>query len=29
MSDKPISRYSVPDVMDLPDDLRDLVLSVQ
>lgn len=27
--DKPISRYPVPEVMDLPDDLRDKILLVQ
>jgi len=29
MSEHPISRFSVPDVLDLPEDLRDLVLGVQ
>ena len=29
MSAAPISRYPVPDVMDLPDDLRDMILAVQ
>lgn len=29
LSDKPISRYPVPDVLDLPDDLRGIVLEVQ
>ncbi len=29
MSDKPISRYSVPDVLDLPEDLKEMVLGVQ
>ncbi len=29
MTDYPISRYSVPDVMDLPEDLRDMILGVQ
>lgn len=29
MSDHPISRYSVPDIADLPDDLRDMILGVQ
>ncbi|OUR77746.1 alkylhydroperoxidase [Alphaproteobacteria bacterium 46_93_T64] len=29
MTDHPISRYSVPDVMELPEDLRDMVLAVQ
>lgn len=29
MSEFPISRYSVPEVLDLPDDLRDLILGVQ
>jgi len=29
MTEKAISRYSIPEVMDLPDDLRDLILSVQ
>lgn len=29
MSDHPISRYPVPDVMDLPEDLKDLILGVQ
>ena len=29
MSDHPISRYPVPDVLDLPDDLREIALDVQ
>ncbi|MCW9045781.1 MAG: peroxidase-related enzyme [Alphaproteobacteria bacterium] len=29
MSDKPISRYPVPDINDLPDDIKELVLGVQ
>lgn len=29
MSEKPISRFPVPDVMDLPDDIRTMVLAVQ
>ena len=29
MTDKPISRYPVPDVNDLPEDLRDMMLGVQ
>lgn len=29
MTDQPISRYPVPDVLDLPDDLKETVLAVQ
>jgi uncharacterized peroxidase-related enzyme len=29
MTDKPISRYPVPEINDLPDDLREMVLAVQ
>ncbi|MBE7635563.1 peroxidase-related enzyme [Sneathiella sp. P13V-1] len=29
MSEQPISRYPVPDVMELPEDMRDLILGVQ
>jgi len=29
MSDHPISRYPVPDINDLPDDIKELVLAVQ
>ena len=29
MSDQPISRYPVPDIKDLPDDIRTLILEVQ
>lgn len=29
MPDQPISRYPVPDIADLPDDLRDRILEVQ
>jgi uncharacterized peroxidase-related enzyme len=29
VSDQPISRYPVPDVLDLPEDLKDTVLAVQ
>jgi len=29
MTDRPISRYPVPDVMDLPEDLRTRILAVQ
>jgi len=29
MSDKPLSRYPVPEINDLPDDIKELVLSVQ
>ncbi|WP_169567842.1 peroxidase-related enzyme [Sneathiella limimaris] len=29
MSVKPISRYSVPDVLDLPEDMKELILGVQ
>ncbi len=29
MPEKPISRFPVPDVMDLPDDLREKVLVIQ
>lgn len=29
MTDHPISRYPVPDVLDLPDDLKETVLAVQ
>ena len=29
MSDQPISRFDVPDLADLPDDIRDTILAVQ
>lgn len=29
MTDHPLSRYPVPDVLELPDDLREIVLAVQ
>jgi uncharacterized peroxidase-related enzyme len=29
VSDRPISRYPVPDVLELPDDLKEIVLDVQ
>lgn len=29
MTDLPISRYPVPDILDLPEDLRDTVLAIQ
>lgn len=29
VTDLPISRYPVPDILDLPDDLRDTVLAIQ
>lgn len=29
MADKPISRYPVPEINDLPDDLKDMILKVQ
>ena len=29
MNDKPISRYPIPEVLDLPDDLKEIILSVQ
>jgi len=29
MSDKPISRFPVPDLNDLPDDIREMILTVQ
>ena len=29
MTDHPISRYPIPDVLDLPEDLRDMILAVQ
>ena len=29
MSEKPISRYPVPNLDELPDDLRDRILAVQ
>ena len=29
VTDHPISRYPVPDIADLPDDLRDKILAVQ
>jgi len=29
MSDRPISRFDVPDLHDLPDDIRDLILGIQ
>ena len=29
MTDRPISRYPVPDALELPDDLKETVLEVQ
>jgi len=29
MSDKPISSYPVPELKDLPEDIRDMMLAVQ
>ena len=29
MTDRPISRFDVPDLHDLPDDIRDQILEVQ
>ena len=29
MTDRPISRYPVPDIVDLPDDLREVLVAVQ
>ncbi len=29
MTGKPVSRYPVPDIKDMPDDIREVVLAVQ